>query len=396
MNNTGIFQYKYLKYKNKYQILKNKMIQKGSGQHPYECLVFNKKPMPFNDKMVGFYDIGNYATADHKPDFTAKDWKDLEKTLKRMGTIKAARVDNLSYWLNLKSINTICNILSNCILPNGIVFIKSYKLYNDDTSYSDLDSVNTTLGFVHFKIIGTIGIKNKDIGIKNEDEDEDEDEDEGQFYTLYSRESDKKSFSDWTGININTKDNPMMPYVSRNVINPKFEYIEEATLFEFINTRIISPDLKNKNQIFVVNKQKNIERLQTLIDASVDFNAESLDKTELKLIYEFIQEMPLDLQTKMLEEIPKKAKPLMLQIAAEAKIEEQERLRIEAEATKAEQERLRIEAEQPSPMLQTVKVSEQEIGAYEYPAEVTDSNTICIPNPNGPYDTHIECSRHSY
>ena len=191
MNNTGIFQYKYLKYKNKYQILKNKMIQKGSGQHPYECLVFNKKPMPFNDKMVGFYDIGNYATADHKPDFTAKDWKDLEKTLKRMGTIKAARVDNLSYWLNLKSINTICNILSNCILPNGIVFIKSYKLYNDDTSYSDLDSVNTTLGFVHFKIIGTIGIKN---------------EDEGQFYTLYSRESDKKSFSDWTGININTKD----------------------------------------------------------------------------------------------------------------------------------------------------------------------------------------------
>ena len=29
MNNTVIFQHKYLKYKNKYQILKNRIIQKG-------------------------------------------------------------------------------------------------------------------------------------------------------------------------------------------------------------------------------------------------------------------------------------------------------------------------------------------------------------------------------
>ena len=114
MNNTGIFQYKYLKYKNKYQILKNKMIQKGSGQHPYECLVFNTNPRSFNDKMVGFYDIGNYATADYKPagsQFTSKDWADLDDTLRRIGPFKAARVDNLPYWL--KSI-TITKIFS-CI-----------------------------------------------------------------------------------------------------------------------------------------------------------------------------------------------------------------------------------------------------------------------------------------
>jgi hypothetical protein len=67
MNNTVIFQHKYLKYKNKYQILKNEIIQKGSGQPPFECLVFNHIPIPYNDKLIGFYDIGIYDTANYNP-----------------------------------------------------------------------------------------------------------------------------------------------------------------------------------------------------------------------------------------------------------------------------------------------------------------------------------------
>ena len=92
MNNTSLFQHKYLKYKNKYLILKNKMIQKGSGLPPFECLVFYQPIIPYNDQMVGFYDIGVYDTANYKlgeSEFTSfAGWENLENTLTKWKNLK--------------------------------------------------------------------------------------------------------------------------------------------------------------------------------------------------------------------------------------------------------------------------------------------------------------------
>ena len=68
MNNISLFQHKYLKYKNKYLILKNEIIQKGSGKPPFQCLVFGNTPD--EDKVVGFYDIGIWANANYGTKFS--------------------------------------------------------------------------------------------------------------------------------------------------------------------------------------------------------------------------------------------------------------------------------------------------------------------------------------
>ena len=55
-----------------------------------------------------------------------------------------------------------------------------------------------------------------------------------------------------------------------------------------------------QTEIYWENKQKNIERLKTLI---MEYG--SLHKAPLKLVYEFIHELPLKMQSKMLQELPK-------------------------------------------------------------------------------------------
>ena len=292
MNNTGIFQHKYLKYKNKYQILKNEIIQKGSGQPPFECLVFNHIPIPYNDKLIGFYDIGIYDTANYNPGESESKsltgWENLENELTTMKTIKAVIFDNLSNWL--KSIDTviidkICNILSKCILPNGIVCIKSYQLDKLDNGPWVLKNFHTILQKYKFNKIGTIGIKN-----------EDDTSYKVEFYTLYSIKSDINSFLNWT--DINTSDNSMMPYLSMKT-NPHFNYIKESDQFEFINNRIISLDSRNKNMRFVEEKVKNAERL---IDAIVKY--ETIFKVPQTLIDEFLQ-FPQTFQHKISQEVEK-------------------------------------------------------------------------------------------
>ena len=255
-----------------------------------------------------------------------------------MEKFKAAIFDNLSYWLefineNRLIITKICNILSKCILPNGIVCIKSYQLYEDDTSHSEAYiAFQSDLKTHGFQIIGTIGIKNKD-----------EDKDEDDFYTLYSKNSNTKSFSDWTGIN--TQKKTRMPYLDENMINPEFQYIIEFDLFDFINNRIISIDSQNKNNKFIEDKKRNIKLLGTQIEENDEFSP--------KLLYAYIQQMPLDIQQLMLQELL----PYMSQ-------EEQlEILQIDAEAKKADKSL----------------------------DKVRDRNTICIPNPYGKYLTHTDC-----
>jgi hypothetical protein len=282
MNNTGIFQHKYLKYKNKYQILKNEIIQKGSGQPPFECLVFNHIPIPYNDKLIGFYDIGIYDTANYNPGESESKsltgWENLENTLTKMEKFKAAIFDNLSNWLKFIDtliIEKICNILSKCILPNGIVCIQSHQWYKLDNGPVLLKNFNTILQKYKFNKIGTIGIKN-----------EDDSSYKVEFYTLYSIKSDINSFLNWT--DINTSDNSMLPYLSMQKTNPYFNYIKESDQFEFINNRIISLDSQNKNNKFIKDKKRNQELLSDMsqeeqlemlqIDAEAKKADKSLDK----------------------------------------------------------------------------------------------------------------------
>jgi len=273
MNNTVIFRHKYLKYKNKYQILKNEIIQKGSGRPPFECLFFSTVPLPYNLNLFGFYEVGIYNTANYNmSEITSKSddvlddiysqpiefWYNLENELKKMNKFKVAMFDdNLSIFLQYRDtsiIKQICKILSTYLLPTGIVFIESRKPYTEDihnVNLMYLDYFHTSLQVHGFKIIGTIGIKN---------------EDENEFYTLYCR----------------------MPYISSNKANPNFKYIKESSQLEFIMKKILSDTTIYNNKILIDYSLYSFPNLyKQRLEEIQDDNNRFMKKEKVDLSYEF-------------------------------------------------------------------------------------------------------------
>ena len=229
MNNTGIFQHKYLKYKNKYQILKNEIIQKGSGKPPFECLVFGGgNPALYGN---GFYEVGNHPTSNYganqmwhnNPTF----WDNLDTELELLG-IKffAAIIDNGTFsWLNghlerldaTETINRMCLIMSKYVYDDGIVCMEGIGEPGMFV-YQNLEDSG-------FNVIGTIGLG------KIIDDD---------YYTIYSKhKGDLLSKEDINVDSDTMHPGEFMPNGYRDK-NPKFKYTKEATQIEFIRNRIIN------------------------------------------------------------------------------------------------------------------------------------------------------------
>ena len=254
MNNTSLFQHKYLKYKNKYLILKNEIIQKGSGKPPFQCLVFGNTPD--EDEVVGFYDIGIWANANYgknlldnkqltwnglmgEPEF----WDNLDTELTKMRKSKdklkdesfiAAIFDrSLVFWLNNIARIKICEILSKHMSYDGIVCVEGIKeimeeimdsnpLITDDDIRKIYD-FHGRLEYLQFYRIGTIGINTPAQG-KND------------YYTLYSKNEHTNIIVDDSTINKTL--NNMIPY-KQGHINQTFKYITETTQTQFIKNKII-------------------------------------------------------------------------------------------------------------------------------------------------------------
>ena len=254
MNNTVIFQHKYLKYKNKYQILKNEIIQKGSGNPLFQCLVFGNTPD--EDEVVGFYDIGIWANANYGKNFldnklqtwnqlmgASEFWDNLDTELTKMRKSKdklkdeyfiAAIFDrSLVFWLTKIAEIKICEILFNHMSYDGIVCVEGIKeimeeiidsnpLITDD-DIRKIYEFHGRLEYLEFYRIGTIGINTHAQG-KND------------YYTLYSKNEHTNIFVDDSTINKTL--NNMIPY-KRGYTNQEFKYITETTQTEFIKNKII-------------------------------------------------------------------------------------------------------------------------------------------------------------
>ena len=276
MNNTVIFQHKYLKYKNKYQILKNKIIQKGSGQPPFECLFFSTAPLPEN--LFGFYEVGIYDAANYKKsEIKSKSdddhddiflqplefWHNLENELEHINRFKAAMFDDnfpiFLQFMDISIIRKICDILVTYILPTGIVCIESIVEIMDKQNYSQLFAFHIMLENRGFNRIGTIGIK------KNTPNDED------TFYTLYCINT--AIILDKTDIN----DKSRMPYLfmDKTIANPKFKYIKEPDQLIFIMKIILSADAQCKNTELIEEKSVNspdqlLQKARDVVDEWTD------------------------------------------------------------------------------------------------------------------------------
>ena len=254
MNNTVIFQHKYLKYKNKYQILKNEIIQKGSGQPPFECLVFGNSPDV--DDVVGFYDIGIWTNANYGKNFldntlqtwnqlmgASEFWDNLDTELTKMRKSKdklkdeyfiAAIFDrSLVFWLTKIAEIKICEILFNHMSYDGIVCVEGIKeimeeiidsnpLITDD-DIRKIYEFHGRLEYLEFYRIGTTGINTHAQG-KND------------YYTLYSKNEHTNIIVDDSTINKTL--NNMIPY-KQGHINQTFKYITETTQTQFIKNKII-------------------------------------------------------------------------------------------------------------------------------------------------------------
>ena len=286
MNNTVIFQHKYVKYKNKYQILKNKIIQKGSGNPPFQCLVFNQRSPSGDLQMFGFYEIGRYDAGNYnktKSDYPTdifleplEIWNNLENELTKIKTLKAATFEDLSILLTYLTnpylqnhmtpekckllIDKICDILYKCILKDGIVLIESNKLYKEYKANDYLNYFHRTLQARKFTIIGTIGIKSPEKMVV--------------YYTLYSKNANTKIISNME--DINTSESSMMPFIyeirsdSENPLskNNHFKYIKESNHLEFIMKRILSSNIQEQNEqtstskyICIPNKEGNFNSI---------------------------------------------------------------------------------------------------------------------------------------
>ena len=251
MNNTVIFQHKYLKYKNKYQILKNRIIQKGSGNPLFQCLVFGNTPD--EDEVVGFYDIGIWANANYGKNFldnklqtwnqlmgASEFWDNLDTELTKMRKSKdklkdeyfiAAIFDrSLVFWLNTLTMVQVCNILFKHISIDGIVCVEGIReikqSYPSKFVYQNIIyEFHNSLINKGFHRIGTIGTNVQ--GKKD-------------YYTLYSKNKHINIFLDDSTINktLNNMIPYMIPYKLGN-INQEFKYITETTQTQFIKNKII-------------------------------------------------------------------------------------------------------------------------------------------------------------
>ena len=262
MNNTSLFQHKYLKYKNKYLILKNKMIQKGSGNPPFQCLVFGGGSSKLYGN--GFYEVGDHATANygvnqswhHNPTY----WDNLDKTLESLGhNFFAGIIDSGSLsWLNgqlniyaqvdtitaTETINRMCLIMFKYIYDEGIVCIEGI-------GEPDI-FVHQNLVDAGFNIIGTIGF-GKII--------------DNNYYTIYSK--NKGLMLSMEDVNVDSDTlNPgtIMPNGYRNA-NPKFKYTKETSQIEFIKNRIINVYKDSGNTGPLITDTVNTEQERLRIEA---------------------------------------------------------------------------------------------------------------------------------